>query len=333
MNTMTADSRDTTVRSRARDILHRPMTWVLVICAGWAVARLVGVDRVPLLAGLLVPILTFTPYAAVVSVVLVVLTLAFRRWKAFGVALAVSAAFAAAVLPRAVGNAAPVAGGPVLRILTANLRLGQANPHALVGLVRRTHADLLSMQEFTPQAGAAFVRAGLGHLLPYKITTPLGSALGSALYARWPLHPRPMFQVHLVGLAIPHAELDVPGGHRVEVMAVHLAHPTNPTGLGQWNRAFVILPTGQHQGPVRILAGDFNATLDHTSLRRLIGEGYVDAANETGKGLIPTFRQWWVPPITLDHVLADARCGVRRVTVYGLPGSDHRAVFAELRLP
>ena len=84
---------------------------------------------------------------------------------------------------------------------------------------------------------------------------------------------------------------------------------------------------------MRILAGDFNATLDHTSLRRLIGEGYVDAANETGSGLIPTFRQWWVPPITLDHVLADTRCGVRRMKVYDLPGSDHRAVFAELRLP
>ena len=221
MNTTAVGSPKTAARSRTRDLLHRPLTWLIVICASWAVARLAGVDRGPLLAGLLVPIMTFTPYAAIVSVVLVVLTLMFRRWKAFGVALAVSGTFAAAVLPRAVGDAAPAARGPVLRILTANLRLGQANPQALVGLVRRTHADLLSMQEFTPQAGAAFDRAGLGRLLPHRITTPLGSALGSALYARWPLRPRPMFQVHLIGLAIPHAEMDVPGGRRVEVMAVH----------------------------------------------------------------------------------------------------------------
>lgn len=334
MNMTRVSSPKTAARSRRRDLLQRSLTWLIVVCAGWALARLTGADRLPLLAGLLVPILAFTPYAALVSVVLTVLTLVFRRWKAFGVALAVSGAFAVAVLPRAIGDASPVGRGPLLRILTANLRLGQADPHVLVDLVRRTHADLLSVQEFTPQAGTGFDRAGLGRLLPHKITTPLGNALGSALYARWPLRPLPMFQVHLVGLAIPHAEMDVPGGDRVEVMAVHLAHPTiNPSGVGQWNRGLVLLPAGQRHGPVRILAGDFNATLDHQSLRHLIGEGYVDAAYQAGNGLVPTFRQWWVPPITLDHVLADTRCAVGRVTVYDLPGSDHRAVFAELRLP
>ncbi|MFL6054936.1 MAG: endonuclease/exonuclease/phosphatase family protein [Actinoallomurus sp.] len=333
MNTTTADARETTVRSRARDILHRPMTWLLVICSVWSLARLAGADRLPFLAGLLVPVLAFTPYAAVVSAVLVVLSLAFRRWRAFGVALAVLGAFAIAVLPRAVGNAAPAARGPVLRILTANLRLGQASPQALVDLVRRTRADLLSVQEFTPQAGAAFDRAGLGRLLPYKITTPLGSALGSGIYARYPLRPLPMFQVNVIGLAMPHAEMDLPGGGRVEMMAVHLARPLNPSGVGQWNRGFVLLPAAERRGAVRVLAGDFNATLDHAPMRQLIAEGYVDAANETGAGLIPTFQKWWLPLITLDHVLVDARCAVRRVTVYDLPGSDHRAVFAELRLP
>lgn len=333
MNTTAVTPPETAARSRTRHLLHRSLTWLIAVGALWALARLTGADRLPLLTGLLVPIMTFTPYAAVVSVILAVVALVLRRWKAFGVTLAVVSAFAVAVLPRAVGDTGPVTGGPVLRVLTANLRLGQADPRVLAGLVRRTHADVLSMQEFTPQAGAALDRAGLGRLLPHRITTPLGSALGSALYARWPLHALPMFQVHLIGLAIPHAEMDVPGGRRVEMMAVHLARPMNPSGVGQWNRAFVLLPAGRHRGPVRILAGDFNATLDHTSLRRLVGEGYVDAADLTGNGLVPTFRQWWVPPITLDHVLADARCAVRRTRVYDLPGSDHRALLAELRLP
>ena len=33
---------------------------------------------------------------------------------------------------------------------------------------------------------------------------------------------------------------------------------------------------------MRILAGDFNATLDHAELRRLIGRGYHDAAEQAG---------------------------------------------------
>jgi endonuclease/exonuclease/phosphatase family metal-dependent hydrolase len=38
-------------------------------------------------------------------------------------------------------------------------------------------------------------------------------------------------------------------------------------------------------------------------------------------------------PLTIDHVLVDRRAAVHRVTVHDLPGSDHRAVFADLRLP
>jgi endonuclease/exonuclease/phosphatase (EEP) superfamily protein YafD len=38
-------------------------------------------------------------------------------------------------------------------------------------------------------------------------------------------------------------------------------------------------------------------------------------------------------PVTIDHVLADERCGVRELEVIPLPGGDHRAVLAELVLP
>jgi len=40
-----------------------------------------------------------------------------------------------------------------------------------------------------------------------------------------------------------------------------------------------------------------------------------------------------VAVLTLDHVLADPRCAVLASSVHALPGTDHRAVFARLRLP
>jgi endonuclease/exonuclease/phosphatase (EEP) superfamily protein YafD len=83
-----------------------------------------------------------------------------------------------------------------------------------------------------------------------------------------------------------------------------------------------------------VVAGDFNATLDHAAFRDVLRLGYADSAAQTGNGLIPT----WGPPdraalLTLDHVLADRACAVLGYSVQAVPGSDHRAVFAEIQLP
>jgi endonuclease/exonuclease/phosphatase family metal-dependent hydrolase len=89
-------------------------------------------------------------------------------------------------------------------------------------------------------------------------------------------------------------------------------------------------------GPVRVLLGDFNATLDHGGLRELIATGYRDAAEVTGQGLVGTWGPYdgdRIPPVVIDHVLADRRIGVRRFAVHGIPGGDHRAIVAELTLP
>ncbi len=87
---------------------------------------------------------------------------------------------------------------------------------------------------------------------------------------------------------------------------------------------------------MRVLAGDFNSTLDHSALRQLIGRGYRDAAATVGKGLIGTWGPYHgsqIPPVAIDHVLVDRSIGVRGVSVHRIPGSDHRAVFAELIPP
>jgi endonuclease/exonuclease/phosphatase family metal-dependent hydrolase len=87
-------------------------------------------------------------------------------------------------------------------------------------------------------------------------------------------------------------------------------------------------------GPLRVILGDFNATLDHAAFRDLLDDGYVDAADATGDGLAPTWSGGPLNlPITIDHVVLDARLGVRATSVHTIAGSDHRAVVAELVLP
>jgi endonuclease/exonuclease/phosphatase (EEP) superfamily protein YafD len=85
-----------------------------------------------------------------------------------------------------------------------------------------------------------------------------------------------------------------------------------------------------------ILAGDYNATLDHAQFRRLLRMGHLDAASQAGYGLVPT---WGPDPrgrpalFTFDHVLIDPRCAVLATSAHPVAGSDHRALYVELRLP
>ena len=105
--------------------------------------------------------------------------------------------------------------------------------------------------------------------------------------------------------------------------------------MDEWRDDLRALPPATPRGDVRILAGDFNATLDHAELRRVLDRGYADAADTVGHGLRATWPsdRRFPPPVTIDHVLADERCGVRDLEVIDVPGSDHRAVLAELVLP
>lgn len=305
------------------------IAWVLVAC--WllgALARLAGADRVSALSSVLVPAMAIVPYVAAGVVFPVAVAALTRTLPALAAAVAVAAVFGVIVLPRAVGGGQPHAVGPELRILTANLRFGQAGDASLVDLVRRTGADVLSVQEFTPAAADRLDAAGIERVLPYRVIDPRGGPEGSGLYARYPLTELPGRGP--TTFAMVNATLDVPDAGPVRLTAAHPPAPLGPDAA-RWRHDIREIPPPTPHGEVGIVAGDFNATLDHEPLRRLIEKGFTDAADATGQGLVPTFRPW--PPITIDHVLVDHRVAVRRVKVHSIAGSDHRALFAELRLP
>ena len=71
---------------------------------------------------------------------------------------------------------------------------------------------------------------------------------------------------------------------------------------------------------MRGLAGDFNATLDHAELRRVLDRGYRDAAEQAGVALRPTWptgKRILPTLVTIDHVLADRRVQVISVLARG----------------
>src|SRR6266567_763646 len=301
---------------------------------GWAIVRLTGADRSPGLEAPAAPLLSFTPYVAAAAPLG---ALAARRTGRNGVAAAIAlagAALAAVVLPRAVRRRQPEAHGQVLRVLTANLLVGRASEDAVVGLVRKTGADVLFLQELTHSAVTRLKQAGLNDLLPHEISDARAdSPRGSGIYARYPLSDGlPLTPVALAPLT---ARLELPAGQCVELVCTHPRPPTpvlSRRKVARWREELAVLPPPGD--PPRVLAGDFNATLDHAQFRRLLRLGHVDAAAQLGQGLVATWvRTGGLALLTIDHVLVDPRCAVLAVSVHPLPGSDHRAVCAAFRLP
>jgi endonuclease/exonuclease/phosphatase family metal-dependent hydrolase len=300
--------------------------------AAWAAARVVGADRVRRTETVMVPLMSFTPQLAEDAPLAALgLRVTGRRGPAATAVLA-SAALGLVLRSRGVPRRQPEAGGPTLRVLTINLLVGRADPEAVVARVRQADLDVLFVQELTIGAQTRLKQAGLEDLMPHaQVEHKDGGPRGSGIYSRFPLSegtPLP-----LTYAAQPTAVLGLPDGQEVELICVHPRAPARSRGGSvTWRSELGVLPAPGKRPT--LVAGDFNATPDHAEFRDLLRRGYVDAAIQTGNGLTRTWgRPGKEPWLTLDHVLASRGCAVLACSVHAVPGSDHRAVYAEIRLP
>ena len=305
------------------------IAWVVVApCAAWVIVRAFGLER----GWPMVPLLAYTPLAAAGSVVAAVAAALLRVRLAAAVGALCAVVLIVLVAPRALGGPSEAEGpsGPRLRVMTANVYQRPDAVPGLVDIVRRTRPHVLSLQEVTPAVARALEASELTRILPERVQDARPGGFGSALYARVPLRRGEGTRRHVTV-----ARAQVRGAGPVVLSAVHPRAPLRAATMAQWKSDLRELPPATPRGAVRILAGDFNATLDHAELRRVLATGYEDAAEQVGSGLRATWpsNRRFPPPVTIDHVLADERCGVRSARVVEVPRSDHRAVIAELVLP
>lgn len=132
------------------------------------------------------------------------------------------------------------------------------------------------------------------------------------------------------------AELITPAGV-VQVVDVHAVAPLNRPNALHWCAQMAQLsrlrPAPREQ---LILAGDFNATLDHAPLQRLVASGLRDAFVESGRGFGATWPRWSGPVpslMRLDHVLVSDQMRVKSVREQVSVGSDHRRLVVQLAIP
>lgn len=313
---------------------RRARTWlVAAVAAALAIPvvlpDLVGLDRSTPFAQLV----AFRPLLlGVATVLLVLVVLARRRVGPVTASLALVLLVGGSGL---VGRVVPDAAGAGLEltVLTVNVYDGNAAPAQVAALVADARPALVSL----PEAGAAF-RAKLA---------PLVEPLGYRLYGTTGPGERDIGGVSalsradlgeldaVVDDATPFRSLVLSGGNLGDLrfVAVHIVSPV-PSGVPQWRADLAHLATWCAAPGTTVLAGDLNASLDHSALRAGT-TGCADAAAQAGAGLIGTWPST-LPPwagAQIDHVLSTGGIVAESVTVHYIARTDHRALLARLRLP
>ncbi|MBJ7339231.1 endonuclease/exonuclease/phosphatase family protein [Mycolicibacterium sp.] len=259
-----------------------------------------------------------------------------RRWSVLA-ALVLTALAVVVELPMFIGPDPIPANTVEVRVLTANLYEGAADPKALVAIARN-RADLVVVEELTPDLAKSLAGEGINADFPYSTADARPFAAGVGIWSRYPVVGSS--QVTGYELGVVSAVIQIPDTARnTMVLAAHLVGPW-PQPIDGWRQELATFPDTLHalataagQGAL-IVAGDFNATFDMRPFRRLLQTGFRDAAEQSGAGLTPTYSaESALPPdIGIDHVLT-LRSSATDVHTVRIPGSDHLGLIASVHVP
>ena len=210
-----------------------------------------------------------------------------------------------------------------LTVVLAFNTQGQVSASQIADLVAARGADLVALPETSAETAerAAALLAAQGH--DYQVlaevlsggTNPATAALVSRSMGRYEVTERgPAATFTATGTGPP-------------LTVVHTLAPVDPR-LAGWATSTSAAVAACPARPDGIVAGDFNATVDHPAFAGL--DGCVDAATIAGRAGVATWPsftpRWFGAPI--DHVLVDPRSWtvVRAAVLDGPGGSDHRPV-------
>jgi endonuclease/exonuclease/phosphatase (EEP) superfamily protein YafD len=212
--------------------------------------------------------------------------------------------------------------GHEVTILVLNVWHGRADPAALAALVERERPDLVVL----PEAGHAYCTRILERLAGYRGTASIRPGRPDGWGVTVLAGPRAADVVLEPGheMRLPHVRVT---GGLLGGRALYAVHTTAPARLGvvhEWRSDLRIAAGWTASGG--LVAGDVNATVDHRLLRA-VGR----SAGPVGAATWPARLPRWAG-IRIDHVLLPAGVRSADASVHDVPGSDHRAVLARVRL-
>jgi endonuclease/exonuclease/phosphatase (EEP) superfamily protein YafD len=326
---------------RLRWLLYVVLLALLLVPA----ALVTNARLLDLTGGTWVRLVAFTPHAGLLYLVALLLLLPVAiRGHGIGRALArvVGVLMTVPLLMHAYWASGPFLGTPAaqasgsrpLHVMTANLLVGRADAASVVEAAATRDVDVLVLEEITPEALTALRAAGLRRAFPHTAGRPEAGTHGTMVFATGRI--RAVARLH-TGLGSYAMDVAVPGGP-VHLLAVHPRPPLGDAGSWRADHGAVRQAARGAAGRTMIV-GDLNATMDHAPMRELVGRGYRDAATQATSGWQPTWPAPGqltrfgvpVPPlVAIDHVLLGDGLRAVRTESVTIPGTDHRALVAEV---
>jgi endonuclease/exonuclease/phosphatase (EEP) superfamily protein YafD len=218
-----------------------------------------------------------------------------------------------------------------LRVVTANAWFANTDHAALVTWLGRSDADIIALQEITPQWVTALEPLALAY--PYRKFIPRDDPYGIALLSRWPILDAQRADFAGDGMPSLVANVEVQG-RKLQVIALHTRWPVVPELQVARDRALQqAAALALTRSDSTILLGDLNLTPYAPAFTRLVsGSGLRDAL--AGEAWRPTWQAgFWPLALPIDHVLVPRGSCVTAHEIGPYVGSDHRPLLVTLRLP
>jgi len=257
--------------------------------------------------------------------------LCFRARTVALVALLVVVAHLAWVLPpafRSVDVPAAAATAPRLRVVSANVMFDNSHHRTLVRELASYHADVLVLEEITPDWWASIRRGGLLASHPHVVGAPRGGPEGTIILSRLPLRDRRVHDAR--GWPIPSATVRV-GDRDVHLVGVHVIAPLETFVQNQQQQTAVTGIIRRTPAP-RLVAGDFNASPTNRWYGQIRDLGLQEVHEAVGEPFATTWPngQHLLPPLQLDHHFVDDPPVVPLRVRQGVgSGSDHQPVVVD----
>lgn len=252
----------------------------------------------------------------------------------FAIALGIAASATVvgpSILSRITGTPAE-ASSPVearYRLLQLNLRYDNGTPKAVLSLIGRSDADVVTLEEVSSMWLPELALTEKAY--PYRIICPPPTSVGSvAILSRRPFLHSSMAECFDRGsLAIATVNF---GGTAVDIAALHMGWPWPFEQPWQVPRT---LPFLQKLGATAILAGDFNAVPWSATAEKIAAAGGLAVTHDIG----PTWLAFPMPDflrrtvgLPIDNILVKG--GIVNLSTKRLEnvGSDHLPVLVEFGL-
>lgn len=317
----------------------------VLFAAAWP--QLFGLQKAPLAAQFVSLRGLAVACALLVVVILLFLAVLSRRGRrlfaSLGLVVVLFIALNAAVLAtRGFGDGGFQTKGPAdLTVLSWNTLGDAPGPEAIARLALETDADIVSLPETSSEtaiAVAELMRAGgrpmWAHTFHYDLVS---KARSTSLLTSVDLGTYSVDTDHRTTQVLPTLVATPDDGTGPTIVAVHAVAPI-PSQLNHWKLDLTWL-AGACSGDNVIMAGDFNATVDHfAGLSNAPGAALgncIDAGTATGNGAVGTWPTA-LPALLgapIDHVMATdgwRMTGMRVETSRDDDRSDHRPIVVQL---